>query len=158
MRNFFGERSKLAAMLAVLFLLVPLAGANAADSGQSKTVDGLTVYIGVVPAEIVRAQHAEGTLHDGAAEGREERHLVVAIFDAATGERVPDATVVARISPLALSGTSIALEPMSIAGTISYGGFFDAPYRDLYSITLTIRRPGQARPIVVPFQYDRRSE
>jgi hypothetical protein len=45
-----------------------------------------------------------------------------------------------------------------IADTISYGGFFDAPYRDLYTITLTIERPGVQQPAVARFEYDRRSE
>jgi hypothetical protein len=97
-------------------------------------------------------------MHGGLSGSRQERHLVVAIFNAQSGERVSDAVVEASISPLGLSGTTLGLEPMLIADTISYGGFFDAPYRDLYTITLTIERPGVQQPAVARFEYDRRSE
>ena len=45
---------------------------------------------------------------------------------------------------------------MEIAGTISYGGFFNLPGRDLYTVRLTIERPGAARAIELNFKYDHR--
>jgi hypothetical protein len=133
--------------------------ALAAEDASYKTADGLAVYLGVVPAELVKGHpsgHAERTMHGGAPKGRHEYHVVVSIFDAATGARVSDASVTAQISGVGLSGSERKLEPMEIAGTITYGGFFDLPGRDLYTVRLTIERPGTRRPVVVKFKYDHR--
>jgi len=45
---------------------------------------------------------------------------------------------------------------MEIANTVSYGGFFDLPGRDLFTIRLTIERPGQPKPVNLEFKYDHR--
>ena len=133
--------------------------AVAADDTTYKLAGGLAVYIGVVPAEIVRGHpsgHTEKTMHGGAPRGAHEYHVVAAIFDAASGARVSDAAVTAQISGLGLSGTKKKLDPMEIASTVTYGGFFDLPGRDLYTIGLTIERPGQPRPVGLEFKYDHR--
>ena len=44
---------------------------------------------------------------------------------------------------------------MMIAQTITYGGFFDLPGRDVYAVKLEIQRPG-AKPVAVNFTYDQR--
>jgi hypothetical protein len=124
-----------------------------------QTADGLAVYLGVVPAEIVKGHppgHPEQAMHGGAPKGRHQYHVVVAVFDSASGNRISDATVTAQVSGLGLSGSKARLEPMEIAGTISYGGFFNLPGRDLYTVRLTIGRPGSQRPVVLDFRYDHR--
>jgi hypothetical protein len=118
------------------------------------TAGGLTVYLGVMPAAIVKGQPP---MHGGAPGGPHEYHLVAAIFEAATARRVSDATVTAKMSGLGLSGPEKALEPMKIADTITYGGFFHLPGADLYTVTLVIRRPGSQQPVVMDFKYDHRA-
>ena len=133
--------------------------AVAANDAPYKLAGGLVVYIGVVPAEIVKghpSQHAEKTMHGGAPKGAHQYHVVAAIFDATTSARVSDAAVTAQIFGLGLSGTKKKLDPMQIANTVTYGGFFDLPGRDLYTIGLTIERPGQPKPVSVEFKYDHR--
>jgi hypothetical protein len=133
--------------------------AAAADDAPYKLAGGLAVYVGVVPAEIVKghpSQHAEQTMHGGAPKGAHQYHLVAAVFDATSGVRVSDATVTAQISGIGLSGTKKTLDPMEIANTVTYGGFFDLPGRDLYTIRLTIERPGQPNPVSLQFKYDYR--
>jgi len=44
---------------------------------------------------------------------------------------------------------------MQIAGTTTYGGFFDLPGADLYTVKLTVARGG-ASPAVFQFKYDHR--
>ena len=83
-------------------------------------------------------------------------HVVAAIFDAASNVRIADATVTAQVSGLGLAGTKKALETMQIAGTTTYGDFFDLPGRDLYTVKLAIQRPGTTRPVVMDFKYDHR--
>ncbi len=152
--------SKLFAVsVAILGIFPGSVAAFAGDDGLSKVVDGLSVYIGVVPAQIVKghpAGHPEQTMHGGPPAGQNEYHLVTAIFDAKTGERITDATVDAQIAPLALPGSTTRLEPMQIAGTITYGGYFSAAGRGRYTIKLAILRPGTPGPIKVDFQYERR--
>ena len=133
--------------------------ALAAEVPGFKTADGLTVYIGVMPAEIVKGHpsgHTEQTMHGGVPKGADEYHVVAALFDSATGARVSDATVTAQISGLGLSGVKKRFDSMEIANTTSYGGFFDLPGRDIYTIILTIQRPNQPKPVTLDFKYDRR--
>jgi hypothetical protein len=130
--------------------------AAAQDAQLSKTAGGMTVYVGVVPAEIVKGLGKEPPMHGGVPKGAHQYHLVAAVFDAAGGARVADAAVNAQISGIGLSGEKKKLEPMDIANTTSYGGFFDLPGRDLYTIRLTIGRPGQPRPVDMEFKYDHR--
>ncbi|EHK52534.1 hypothetical protein MAXJ12_35014, partial [Mesorhizobium alhagi CCNWXJ12-2] len=47
-------------------------------------------------------------------------------------------------------------EPMEIATTTTYGGFFKLSGSDLYTVRLAIRRDGEPRPIVLDFKYDHR--
>lgn len=131
----------------------------AADDTLYKTADGIAVYVGVVPAEIVKGPAppaGERPMHGGIPTGRLEYHIVAALFDANSGVRVEDATVKAQVSGLGLAGPSKTLERMEIAGTSTYGGFFNFPGRDLYTIELTITRPGVEHPAILDFHYDHR--
>jgi hypothetical protein len=142
------------AVLALALAWIPVA-ALAIDTGQTKTVDGLTIYIGAIPAEIVKGHpesHTETAMHDGAPSGPHEYHLVVALFDAKTGTRISDATMFARVSSLGLVGPRKALEPMKIEDTITYGNYFNLPDRGLYTIDLEIKRP--TGRISVSFSYE----
>jgi hypothetical protein len=107
----------LAAIVAGSAAAVPAALAQVGED-YTRAAGGLTVYLGVMPAEIVKGQL---TMHGGAPAGPHEHHIVVAIFDAASAARVSDATVTAKVSGLGLSRSEKTLEPMSIANTITYG-------------------------------------
>jgi hypothetical protein len=136
-----------------------------ADAGQYRTVDGVAVYLGLMPAAIVRGHpsgHPERTMHGGPPAhagppaATHDYHLVAALFDAATGARISDALVSARIAGLGLGGNWTRLEPMQIADTITYGAFVTLPGADRYTIRLEIQRSGSARPVQVDFMYDHR--
>lgn len=128
---------------------------TAAEEAPYKTAGGLTVYLGVMPAEIVKGHPA---MHGGTPRGAHQYHVVVAIFDAGSGARVSDAAVATKVSGLGLSGPVTTLEPMKIADTTTYGTFVNLPGTDLYTIELTIRRSGSMEPVVVEFKYDHRRE
>jgi hypothetical protein len=57
----------------------------------------MTVYLGVVPAAQVKGQGV-AMMHGGAPKGPDAYHIVAAVFDAATGARISDATVTAKVS------------------------------------------------------------
>ena len=154
-------------MRRVALILVLLAGValssvttGAADDDNYKTAGGLAVYLGVLPAAMIQGHprgHPEEAMHGGVPRGRHAFHVVAAVFNAATGERVEDALVEAHIAEPGLAGVTRQLEPMVIADTVTYGNYFqlsgDAPYR----IDLSITRPGLATPVRVEFTYEHRT-
>ncbi|MCF2521719.1 hypothetical protein [Bradyrhizobium sp. G127] len=131
--------------------------AKAAESGDTKSAGGLTVYLGVVPAEIIEGPGphlAERPMHGGAPKGQHEHHVVVAVYDSASNIRITDATVTAKISGIGLSDPQKILEPMTIANTITYGAYYNVS-ADLYTISVTVQRPG-SQAVVLDFKYDHR--
>ena len=154
------SRRTIPALLGALWIALGSSGvAVAADTDQSKTAGGVTVYLGVVPAEIVKGLPAssstEGAMHGRIPKGPHEYHIVAAVFDAVTGSRISDAAVTAEVSGVGLSGDKRKLEPMQISGTTTYGGFFDLPGFDIYTVKLTVERSGTG-PAVLQFKYDHR--
>lgn len=132
-----------ATVLALSLASVPMSGL-AADQGQSKTAEGLAVYLGVMPAEIVKGhprQHPEAQAHGGPPSGEHAYHFVVAVFDVASGARIEDAKVTARVSSLGLTGPQRSLDPMKIADTVTYGNYFNLPGRGPYRVEVQIGRP-----------------
>jgi hypothetical protein len=150
-------KRQFAGVVAAMWLMLGAGIAAAAEDAQYKTAGGLSAYLGVVPAELVkglRAHAGEKPMHGRTPKEPHEFHVVVAIFDAGTGARVSDATVTASVSGLGLSGAQRTLEPMKIADTITYGAFFNLG-PDIYTISVSVRRPGAA-PVVLDFKYDHR--
>lgn len=153
--NAITRRAAVVLVLAVAAISAGLATLAQQVNDYRQSADGLTAYLGVMPAAIVKGDRA---MHGGAPKGPHEYHVVAAIFDSASGARVSDANVTAKISGLGLSGYETTLEPMKIADTITYGGFTYLPGIDLYTIRLTVRRSGSAQPTVLNFKYDHRRE
>jgi hypothetical protein len=148
---------------ALWLALVALIGPAAAQQTPSfESAGGLTVYLGIVPAEIVRGyapERPESMMHRFVLQqGRHEYHVMVAIFDGATGGRISDATVTAQVSALGLSGPRKKLEPMEVAGAMTYGNFFDLPGPDLYTVGLEVRREPSRLLVTFEFKYDHRND
>lgn len=165
MRHTRSDRHDLRALLlAFAAFAVVLAGSgrpvSAAQNESYKTVEGVAAYFGVLPAEIAKgrsAGHSGEPMHGGVDGGRHEYHLVVALFDATTGSRIEDAELAARISGLGHVGdTRVALEPMNIAGTTTYGAYVSFPGQDRYSIELEITQSGRDAPVRIGFGYEHR--
>lgn len=150
---------KICICIAALMVILGLGRSpiRAAEGGETKSANGLTVYLGVVPAELVKApgpHSSERPMHGGSPKGSHEHHVVVAVYDSSSNTRITDATVTAKVSGLGLSGPQKTLEPMRIADTLTYGAFFDLT-RDLYTIRVTVQRPG-SRDVTLDFKYDHR--
>ena len=73
-------------------------------------------------------------------------HRAIA-YDSAGKARITDATVSAKVSGLGLSGPQKALDPMAIANTITYGGFFDMSADLQIKVMSTALRPRNPMPI-----------
>ena len=141
---------------AIALALSLTAAGHAQGDDLSKTIDGITIYLGIVPAEIVRghpSQHGESTMHRAVPRGSEFRHIVVALFDAKTGDRITDATVDARVEQVGLAAQNKALDPMQIASTLSYGNYFAMPPSQLYTITLKVKAKRYPHAVEARFEY-----
>ena len=131
---------------AVLALVTP---ANAGVVDGVRTVDGLAVYLGVVPAAVTRAhspQHTERTMHGGAEKaGIHDVHLLVAVFNSGSGQRVKNISVTARVHVPGKNQWAVPLSPMTINGAYTYGGYTSIGLEDDVMISIEIRRPGPTR-------------
>ena len=145
---------KVIVVAAMTLILASLALAQ--GDRLSKTVGGVTFYLGVIPAEIIRGhpiEHPESTMHGSPPKGSGSRHIVVALFDAKTGERITEAKVTARVEQLGLASELKDLDPMQIAGTVSYGNFYAMPGGGIYRIRVIVKRKAASRPIEAEFEY-----
>lgn len=144
-----------AAVLSITALAA--SAAFAADTATHKVVHGVAIYLGVLPAEMILGHpksHSEAEMHGGVPAGQHQQHVVVALFDAATGKRIGGAKVSARVHEINLAGTQKKLEPMLIAGTVSYGNYFNMPAtNNPYRINVRIELPGVADVIEAQFDY-----
>jgi hypothetical protein len=142
-----------------LFWALAIEAAGADDIDGHKVAAGMSVYLGITPAVIVRshaASHAEATMHRGPPAGRHVQHLTAALFDDRTGERIEDATVEARVTPLGMASMTRGLEPMAIADTVTYGNYFTMRDAGAYRIRLAITRSGDRRPVMLEFAHQHR--
>jgi hypothetical protein len=144
-------------LIALLAAVVAAWSASAAlGADYYKGVGGYAIYVGVLPAQVVRGhlpEHPEGKMHGGAPAGRAQYHLVVAVFDAATGARIDDAQVTARVGELGLAQVEKRLEPMPIAGAMSYGNYFPMAAPGPYRIDVRVVRPGAGKTVEAAFTY-----
>ena len=138
------------AFLALVFFALPAAAATEYE----KHADGLAVYLGVVPAELLRgkAEHL-ATMHGGLPWGGGSHHVLISVFDERTERQLDDAMVEARVGPLGLGETARVLMPMKIGDTTTYGNFFPMAGAGPFIVRVSIRRPGQERPTRVQFNY-----
>jgi hypothetical protein len=152
-------RKELSFAAALLCMSMAATAAVAQDGAGSKTVAGLTVYLGVLPATMIEGnakEHAEEA-HGGIPRGPHAYHVMAAVFDAETGERVENVAIEARVTPFGLAPVTRRLEPMAIAGTVTYGNYFTMRGDGPYQITFIVTAPHRTDPVVVEFSYEHRT-
>lgn len=128
----------------------------AAGAHDHRSVDGVSIYIGIVPAEIFQGlprERPESQMHGGPPAGEHAYHLVVALFDEKTGDRIGNAQVKAAVSEIGHPASQRKLEPMLVSGVIAYGNYFDLPGTGPYRIVVHILRPGDALAIEAEFVF-----
>lgn len=150
------SRHRLLGLLGALFVglagLFPV-GARADHLGQYEVADGMTVYLGLMAAEVLR-QHPQrypAQMRAKIPRAANTYHVLLALFDNASGERITDAEVEARVSPVGLVGTTRRLDPMVVAGALTYCNYFKIKPTDTYLVEARIRRPGASRVVEVRF-------
>ena len=128
----------------------------AAGTDLEKHTDGLAIYMGVMPAQLVRGNADTSDLakmHGKLPAASGSHHLVIAIYDERTKRQVEGAEVTANVAPLGLGPTRRKLEPMQIGSSATYGNFFPMSGSGPYTVQVTINEPGRARNTEVQFNY-----
>jgi hypothetical protein len=126
--------------------------ARSADFEREQRVGPMSVYLGVLPSELISLTLKEGE-HGGVPRGRGWHHVLIALFDNKSGQRITDAEATARVEDVArIQSSEKRLEPMLIAGTVTLGNYFSMPSRDPYSIHVKIDAHGYGK-FEVTFQY-----
>jgi hypothetical protein len=139
-----------------LSLLVGSAVPTRADEPGYRVADNVLIYLGVLPAAMIRghpAGHPESLMHGGVPAGADEYHVLIALFNAKTYERISNAEVSARVSEVGLSGVEKKLEPMHIAGTTTFGNYFEMKGMGPFSIEVSVDIPGASERIKVVFEH-----
>ena len=126
---------------------------------DTQTVDGMSIDIGVIPAELVRGHSTEpgdpNALHGGTPTNSSSHHLVVAHFDTKSGARIADARIKAGLGDRSYNHEpDTVLSPMQINGTMTYGAFFLMQGAGPWRIHLDIQRPGIAHSSEANFAYE----
>jgi hypothetical protein len=134
-------------LVPVLLMLATAADVQGRRSLHQR-VDGVDIYLGVLPAEMIRGhpkEHPEGEMHGGTPVGMV--HVMAALFDQASGKRITDASVTARLEWPDQYRVEKPLEPMIVSASKAYGNYFRVPDKGSVRIVVTVQRPG--RPGVV---------
>lgn len=116
-----------------------------------KLVDGVEIYLGVLPAEAVKDEK----MHGGAPSGKGYYHVNVSVHDADTKAEIKDARVEARVENPATGGATRKLLPMTTNGTVSYGNYFRMTGTEPYKIIVRVHRPEWKDTVVARFDYRR---
>ena len=144
------------AVAAAIMLGLGPSPASAGVVDGVKTVDDLTIYLGVVPAAIVRGHKAElaAAVRGGLPRSSLHNiHLVAAIFDKTSGARVRHVRVRARIHGSNRNRWTLPLNPMPVDGAMSFGGYTNLGAEEDLMISIDVIRPGRQRATTAVFDY-----
>ena len=145
-----GWRSAAAAwvMLLLATVLSPSLAQNRLERG------GVTLYWGLVPAAVVADKHALADLHGGPPRGGGQvHHLVVALFDTASGRRIEDAAVRAQLSESGIVDAPPKYLPtMKVNEQASYGQVFGVAKEGPYRFRVWVRLPQRTDEIEFAIQ------
>jgi hypothetical protein len=150
------KRACILAVLIALGLTYGLARAAAVNPDQPILLDGMELFFGLIPAEILRghpSDHEEQTMHGGVPRGKGVYHLIISLFDAKTRTRVSDAVVAGSVTEVGMATQNQKLEAMSFGGNVAYGNYFAMPKQGRYEIVVNVRRPGDRKTAAARFQY-----
>jgi hypothetical protein len=117
----------------LLLLLATMLSPVLAQSRLERS--GVALRLKLELADLVADKRALAELHGGPPKGAgQAHHLVVALYDSASGRRIEDAVVRAQLSEVGIvDKPAKVLLPMKVNGLASYGQLFvmvkDGPYR-----------------------------
>jgi cytochrome c5 len=148
---------------AVLYMFNPGArpgkGAPAAAAARTapryKSVGGMEVHLGMVPAESLRGfpqGSVERAMHGGVPSGAGYYHVNVSLLDAESKAPIGDAKVEIRVAQAGMSAESKTLERVVINNAPSYGNYVRLRAKSTYLITVRIQKPDSPRALEAKFE------
>jgi cytochrome c5 len=151
---------------AIAYMLYPASVAEKSASSPAlprvppsnrRIVGETEIYLGIVSAETIRAQHPKGdkesTMHGGIPRGKGYYHVNISLFDSKTRAAIADAQVEVSVSEPVSGGDKKKLDVVTFNNVQSYGNYFRMPSTNPYTITVRVRRPGMAQPIETKFEF-----
>ena len=137
----------------------PSVALTAGPDPNHQVVDGVEIYLAMVPAESIRAHSkadARNPMHGGIPKGDDYYHVNVSLFDTKTTAVITDAQVEARVADPGADGETKKLELMASNDAISYGNYFRIPRNAPYVIVVQFRKPDASRTIEAKFDFNYR--
>jgi hypothetical protein len=143
---------RLATTTWLLLLLATMLSPVLAQSRLERS--GVTLRWKLELADIVADKHALAELHGGPPRGGGQvHHLVVALYDSATGRRIEDAVVRAQLSETGIVNEPPKyLPPMKVNDQASYGQVFGVAKDGPYRFRLWVRLPQRTDEIEFAIQ------
>jgi cytochrome c5 len=138
---------------AVVYMLN--SGSGAVTGQDYRVVADTTLDFGVLSASAMRSRAKDypPSVYGTVPSLPDHYYVTVAAFDARTGRRITDAVVRARVSGAAGTGREQTLKPITVGGTVSYGGYFPMAGGGPYKVAVHVMRPGSSAPVDAQFQY-----
>jgi cytochrome c5 len=128
---------------------------TARTAPRYRSVGGMEVHLGIVPAETLRGfpqGSVESAMHGGVPRGAGYYHVNVSLLDAASKAPIGDAKVEIRVAKAGMSAESKTLEPVVINNAPSYGSYVRMQGKSTYLITVRIQKPGSPRRFEAKFE------
>ena len=151
---------------AIIYMFNPggaaMADAPSAAAPPAKTaanfraVEGMEIYLGFLPAEVMRAypqESAERAMHGGVPAGSGYFHVNVSLFEGASNAPVAGAKVGLRVEQLDGTGVSKTLEPVTLNKIPGYGNYVRLRRNTQYVVTVRVQKPGMPRAVEARFEH-----
>ena len=136
-----------------IFMMFAATSVMAGHAERHQTVDGLSVYFGAIPAQMIGGHGSMHSTRD-MKHGKYTYHILVAIFDNNSGKRITDARVKATVTSLNTKGETKRLEPMH-GDLLSYGNFFELTETTPYIVRVEIQRTDNKTKSLAEFTFTR---
>ena len=133
-----------------------VAAGPAKPAGNVKTVGGTEIYLGVLPAEVLRSfpkDSVERSMHGGVPSGAGYYHVNVSVLDAASKAPISGAKVEIKVDEQGLSSETKALLPMTTGSIPSYGNYIKLKGKTQYAFTVKIQKPDSPQPVEARFEH-----
>jgi cytochrome c5 len=130
---------------------------SAAPDPNHKVIDGVEIYLAIVPAESIRAHSkADGgsPMRGDVPGGEDYHHVNVSLFDRKSTAVITDAQVEARVVNRDATGETKKLERTATDDAIRYGNYFRIPREAPYAIVVQFRRPNASRSTEAKFDFN----
>ncbi|MFV2060083.1 MAG: hypothetical protein ACC653_05320 [Gammaproteobacteria bacterium] len=121
------------------------------NTSQHKTVNGVSIYLGVLPAEIIEGTRISN-MHGGLPAGQYRYHITIALFND-SGKRLDNAHISVQLATPHDTSELKMLEEMQFNKQLVYGNYFTMNETGPYRIKVIIKHPKYSKPIKSEFQY-----